>query len=207
MLINVPWVMCNMLQCTGVPERAKPDPCGPGAMGARFPAAPGARGGMCVGEKEGLVAPPCSDMIYPDFPQSSAIWLIFHAGCPTHAAFFPQEIPARTVNTLPSTRMKNMLLFPLNSSYLLLRGFVVRAQIFWNKALKSVGKVVSGPGSVLDFPSDSRQLWAKPALPTALGGRTCADAPGRPPAPSCCNPPGTRSRHLRGEQGPGSPGA
>lgn len=77
MLINVPWVMCNMLQCTGLLVRAKPDPCEPGAMGAGFLAvlAPGIGGRVCVGEKEGLVAPPCSNMTHPDFPQSSAIWL------------------------------------------------------------------------------------------------------------------------------------
>lgn len=77
MLINVPWVMCNMLQCTGLPGRAKPDPCGTGATGAGIPAAPapGARGGGGVGEKQGLVAHPCSDTTYPHFPQSLVIWL------------------------------------------------------------------------------------------------------------------------------------
>jgi len=72
MLTNVPWVMSNMLQCTGLLERAKPEPCGPGATGAGFPAAPapGARGGgTCVREKGELVAPPCSDITYPDFPK------------------------------------------------------------------------------------------------------------------------------------------
>lgn len=55
MLINVPWVMCNMLQCTGLLERAKPDPCGTGATGAGIPAAPapGACGGGVLGKNRG----------------------------------------------------------------------------------------------------------------------------------------------------------
>lgn len=30
---------------------------------------------MCVGNKKGLVASPCSDVTYPDFPQSLVIQL------------------------------------------------------------------------------------------------------------------------------------
>lgn len=33
--------------------------------------------------------------------------------------------------------------------------------MFQNKALKSVGKVILGTLNVLDFPSESSQLWAK----------------------------------------------
>lgn len=122
---------------------------------------------------------------------------MFHAGCLTHTEFFSQEIPARAVNTLPSTRMKSTPLLPLNSSYLLLWAFFVCAQMFWNKALKSVGKVIWGPGNVLDFLSESRQLWAKAALPVAPGSRTCADAEpqARPQLPAAATPlapaPGT----------------
>lgn len=121
MLINAPYATCCSAQ--GCWREQSLIPAVLGTRGAGFLAAPapGAQSQVCVGEKEGLVAPPRSDRTYLYFPPKfSDLAEVFHAGNPTHTGFFPQEIPTQTVNTLPPTRMKNMSLLPLSSSYSLL---------------------------------------------------------------------------------------
>lgn len=95
---------------------------------------------------------------------------------------FPRKHPTQTVNTL----VKNMWLFPSDSSYVLLRGYLVRVHSdALNKAFKSVRKAILGVLG-MDFPSECQQCWAQPCLqPHAPSGR----------------PTGTRTQHLHGEQG------